>query len=154
MTTDKIQVLIKMIDHKIPIPSYQNPGDAGADLCTTHDILIYPGKQVSVNTGVAIALPCGYVGLVHPRSGLAFKKGITIVNAPGVIDSGYRGEIKVCLLNTSFETVDLKRGDRVAQLLIQEFKIANFLLVDNLPDSFRGNQGIGSTGGFMSSKRS
>ncbi|MFT4244931.1 MAG: dUTP diphosphatase [Micrococcaceae bacterium] len=146
---EQVEVLIQLLDSDIPAPKYAKPGDAGADLCTTEDVTIAPSERVMVGTGVAIALPNGYVGLVHPRSGLAVKKGITIVNAPGTVDAGYRGEIKICLLNTDLkESVEFKRGDRIAQLVIQKFETANFVTVKQLPSSERGAAGFGSTGGF------
>ncbi|MFT4147775.1 MAG: dUTP diphosphatase [Micrococcaceae bacterium] len=146
---DKLEVLIQLLDSEIPLPQYAKPGDAGADLCTTEDVTLQPGERKLVGTGVALALPAGYVALVHPRSGLAVKKGITIVNAPGTVDAGYRGEIKVCLLNTdSQEAAQFVRGDRIAQLVIQKYEEANFVHVAELPGSDRGASGFGSTGGF------
>lgn len=138
-----------MLDDGLEPPAYAADGDAGADLRTTVDVDLAPGERVLVPTGVAIALPPGYVGLVHPRSGLAVKHGVTVVNAPGTIDSGYRGEIKVCLLNTDrSESVRLSRGDRIAQLVIQRVEHAVFVRTDDLPPSPRGTGGFGSTGGF------
>ena len=132
----------------LPLPAYAHPGDAGADLSTTVDVVIEPGERVLVPTGVAIALPDGYAGFVHPRSGLAARSGLTIVNAPGTVDAGYRGEIKVCLLNTDRSTpIELKRGDLIAQLVVQQVVRVRFELVDELPDSARGAGGHGSTGG-------
>lgn len=143
-----VDVLLKSLRTDIDvIPRYQTPGDAGADLKTVNDFTIKPGERVLVNTGICIALPKGYVGLIHPRSGLALKHGITIVNAPGTIDSGYRGEIKVCLLNTDTqEAVSFKSGDRIAQLIIQKYETAEFLPVDELPQTQRSSGGFGSTG--------
>ena len=136
-----------MLDSALLPPSYAKIGDAGADLRSSIDLVLAPGERALVPTGVSLALPEGYVGLVHPRSGLAAKHGITIVNAPGTIDSGYRGELKVCLLNTdSQEPFTINRGDRIAQLLIQKYETAHFVLVDELPDSERGSAGFGSTG--------
>lgn len=129
------------------LPSYAHPGDAGADLRSTEDVVLEPGRRASVGTGVAVALPEGHVGFVVPRSGLAFKHGITIVNAPGTIDAGYRGEIRVALLNTDpDETYRIAAGDRIAQLVIVPVVRARFTAVDELPDSVRGAGGFGSTG--------
>lgn len=128
------------------IPTYALPGDAGADLKSSIDITIAAGKRTSIPTGVKIAIPEGYVGLVHPRSGLASKYGITVLNAPGTIDSGYRGEINVILLNTNEYEFEVKRGDRIAQLVIQAVDTAVFELVDVLDETVRGEGGLGSTG--------
>ena len=131
------------------LPTYAHPGDAGADLRATEDAVLEPGERRLVGTGVALALPDGYVGLVTPRSGLAARAGLSIVNAPGVIDSGYRGEIKVCLVNLDpRETVRLSAGDRIAQLLVMPFATASFIEVDTLDETVRGDGGYGSTGGF------
>ena len=138
-----------MLDAGIEPPHYAHPGDAGADLRTRIDLVIAPGERVLVPTGVSLALPFGYVALVHPRSGLATKHGLTIVNAPGTVDAGYRGEISVTLLNTdSAHSIVLARGDRIAQLVIQRVEHAHFVAVDTLPESVRGTGGFGSTGGF------
>lgn len=142
-------VQLRMLDAGIQPPAYEHPGDAGADLRTRVDFELAPGERILVPTGVSMALPDGYVGLVHPRSGLATRHGLTVVNAPGTIDAGYRGEIAVTLLNTDrTETLRFKRGDRIAQLLIQKVEHAAFIEVDELPDSVRGSGGFGSTGGF------
>ncbi len=144
---DQPTVLLQLLDPEICLPSYAHPGDAGADLCTTIDVELAPGERRLVPTGIAIALPEGYVGLVHPRSGLAARNGLTIVNAPGTVDAGYRGEIKVCLLNTDREQpIRLSRGDAIAQLVIQQVARARFDLVEQLPQSERGSGGHGSTG--------
>jgi dUTP pyrophosphatase len=128
-------------------PSYAHPGDAGADLRSNEDVSIPPGERRTVGTGVAIAIPAGYVGLVHPRSGLAAKHGLTVLNAPGTVDAAYRGEIRVTLLNTDLrETFEIKKGDRIAQLVLQAVERANFIRVEKLPDSHRGDGGFGSTG--------
>ncbi len=136
-------------DPDVPVPGYAHPGDAGADLTTTVDVTLGPGERAMVPTGIAVALPAGYVGLVHPRSGLAARHGLSVVNTPGTIDAGYRGEIKVMLINHDLTTpVILKRGDRIAQLVIQRFEHARFVEVPALPESVRGAGGYGSTGGF------
>ncbi|MEY4450045.1 MAG: dUTP diphosphatase [Actinomycetota bacterium] len=127
-------------------PVYAKPGDAGADLRSTADLVLGAGERALVPTGVSIALPSGYVGLVHPRSGLAAKHGITVLNAPGTVDAGYRGEIFVTLLNTSHEEFQISRGDRIAQLVIQQFEHAKFIAVEQLPESERGDTGFGSSG--------
>ncbi|EHY88067.1 dUTP diphosphatase [Saccharomonospora azurea] len=143
-----MQVLISRLDPDVAVPSYAHPGDAGADLVTTSDVHIAPGERVVVGTGVAIALPEGYAGFVHPRSGLAARAGLSIVNAPGTIDSGYRGEIRVCLVNLDpRETIVLRRGDRIAQLVVQRVERADFVEVERLDETVRGAGGYGSTGG-------
>lgn len=129
------------------IPTYAKFGDAGADLYSVEEKLIKPGQRTLVKTGIAIALPLGYVGLVHPRSGLALKNGISVVNTPGTIDSGYRGEIGVVLINHDLEIeFKVNIGDRIAQLVIQKVEQASFNLVEKLPDSERSSGGYGSTG--------
>jgi len=140
-------VLIKRLDPGVPLPSYAHPGDAGADLTTAEDVELGPGERALVRTGIAIALPEGYAAFVHPRSGLAAKHGVTLVNAPGTVDAGYRGEIKVTLLNTDrHRAVSFSRGDRIAQLVIQCVERALFHEVTVLPGSSRGDGGFGSTG--------
>jgi dUTP pyrophosphatase len=143
------EVLIQRLDPELPVPAYAHPGDAGADLVATSDVTLKPGERAMVGTGIAIALQDGYAAFVHPRSGLAAKHGVSIVNAPGTVDAGYRGEIKVCLVNldTAAE-VTLRRGDRIAQLVIQRVEKARFVEVEKLPGSARGDGGYGSTGGF------
>ncbi len=144
-----VDIALRRLDPELPLPSYAHPGDAGADLFTTVEVTLAPGERALVPTGIAIALPEGYVALVHPRSGLAARHGVSIVNTPGTVDSGYRGEIKVLLVNLDPATpVSLARGDRIAQLVIQRFESASFVEVDHLPDSRRGSGGYGSTGGF------
>ncbi|MQW76318.1 dUTP diphosphatase [Nocardioides sp. dk4132] len=144
-----LEVLLRRLDTDLPPPAYAHPGDAGADLLTTVDLRLEPGERALVPTGVALALPEGYVALVHPRSGLAARHGLSIVNTPGTIDTGYRGEVKVLLINHDpREAIELRRGDRVAQLIIQRFERARFVEVDELPTSVRGEGGYGSTGGF------
>jgi len=151
-TPQDLPVQILMLDDGLEPPAYATEGDAGADLRAATDTVLRPGERVLVPTGVAMALPAGFVGLVHPRSGLAVRHGVTIVNAPGTIDAGYRGEIKVCLLNTDVDqTVQISRGDRIAQLVIQRVEHARFTVVQELPKSVRGTGGFGSTGGFTSS---
>lgn len=148
-----LNVQLKMLDDGLEAPGYAHPGDAGADLRSRIDFRIGPGERILVPTGVAIALPQGYVALIHPRSGLATKHGLTIVNAPGTVDAGYRGEIAVTLLNTdATETLTFKRGDRIAQMVIQRVEHAAFELVDELPGSIRGAGGFGSTGGFNAAR--
>jgi dUTP pyrophosphatase len=143
----KPDVLITRLDPDMPLPTYAHPGDAGADLSAAEDVKLGPGERALVRTGVAIALPAGYAAFVHPRSGLAAKHGVTIVNAPGTVDAGYRGEIKVTLLNTDREhAVSFQRGDRIAQLVIQQVARAVFHEVAELPGSARGDAGFGSTG--------
>lgn len=127
-------------------PSYAKPGDAGADLRSTESLTLAPGQRALVKTGVRIAMPDGYVGLVHPRSGLAAKHGITVLNTPGTVDAGYRGELMVTLINTSDEEFQITRGDRIAQLLFQRVERATFHPVAELPESARGETGFGSSG--------
>ena len=144
-----VEVLITRVDPAAEMPAYAHRGDAGADLVTTVDVRLQPGERALVPTGVAVALPEGYAAFVHPRSGLAARCGLSIVNTPGTIDAGYRGEIKVLLINHDHhEPVELRRGDRVAQLVVQRVEAAEFVPVDRLPDSARGAGGYGSTGGF------
>jgi len=146
-----VHISIRRLDPELPLPSYAHPGDAGADLYAREDVTLLPGERRLVPTGVALALPDGYVALVHPRSGLAHRNGLSIVNAPGTIDAGYRGEVQVCLVNLDPATpIELRRGDRIAQLVIQQFETATFVEADDLPDSARGAGGYGSTGGFAS----
>lgn len=140
---------LQALDPDLPPPAYARPGDAGADLRSRVDLVLAPGRRALVPTGIAVALPEGYAGFVHPRSGLAARHGITVVNAPGTVDAGYRGEIMVTLLNTDAEQpFEVRRGDRIAQLVIQPVVRARFEPVDALPGSERGAAGFGSTGGF------
>jgi len=142
-----VKVLIKRLDPGVPLPLYAKGGDAGADIVSAVDITLAPGERALVPTGISIALPDGYVALVHPRSGLAIKHGVTMVNAPGTVDAGYRGELKLILINHDrSEAVSFKRGDRVAQLVIQQVERAEFIEVQELPGSGRGTDGFGSTG--------
>ena len=146
-----VEVLIRRMDPEVALPSYAHPGDAGADLHSTVDVHLEPGERALVPTGIGIALPDGYVALVHPRSGLAAELGLSIVNAPGTIDAGYRGEVKVLLVNLDPTTpARLRRGDRLAQLVVQRVEHARFVEVERLPGSDRGDGGYGSTGGFSS----
>jgi len=142
-----VDVLVATTDPDVPLPAYSHPGDAGADITTRVDVTIAPGERVTVPTGLMIALPPGYAAFVHPRSGLAASSGLTIVNAPGTVDAGYRGEISVTLLNTDREApVVLAKGDRIAQLVIQAVERASFVAVSSLPGSHRGGGGFGSSG--------
>jgi dUTP pyrophosphatase len=142
------EVLVTRLDPDLPLPAYEHPGDAGLDLRARERVTLAPGQRALVPTGVAIALPAGYVGLVCARSGLAIRKGIGLVNAPGVIDAGYRGEISVILINhDAVDAVTLERGDRIAQLLVQSVEQARLVEVVELPGSHRGSGGFGSTGG-------
>ena len=145
---DAVPVLVKRLDPGLPLPAQVHPGDAGVDLCAAAEVTLEPGERAVVPTGVAIALPDGYAAFVHPRSGLAARHGVTIVNAPGTVDAGYRGEIKVTLLNTDrAQPVRFGRGDRIAQLVIQRVAVPVFHEVASLPGSARGDGGFGSTGG-------
>ncbi len=149
MNPHDVGVLITQLDPELPPPAYENPGDAGLDLRTREHITLAPGARASVPTGVSLALPRGYVGLVCPRSGLAMRSGLGLVNGPGVIDAGYRGEICVILINHDLsETILLERGDRIAQLLVMPIAAVRLVAVESLPGSHRGAAGFGSTGGF------
>jgi dUTP pyrophosphatase len=144
-----VDVLVRRLDPGLPLPAYAQPLDAGADLVAAADVTLAPGERAIVGTGMSIALPAGYAAFVHPRSGLAARHGLSVVNAPGTVDAGYRGEIKVILLNTDrTEPIRLSRGDRIAQLVVQRVEHAAFREVDELPASTRGAGGFGSTGGF------
>ena len=142
-----VEVLVTRVDPDVPLPSYAHPGDAGADLVTTVDAELAPGERAVLPTGLAIALPDGYAAFVHPRSGLAARCGVALVNAPGTVDAGYRGEIRVIVANLDpREPVVFARGDRIAQLVVQRVERASFCEVERLPDSLRGSGGFGSTG--------
>lgn len=142
-----LEILVTKLHPSAIIPTYAKPGDAGADLYAIEEKTLKPGERALIKTGIAIALPEGYVGLVHPRSGLALKNGISVVNSPGTIDSGYRGEIGVVLINHDLnESFSVKVGDRIAQLVIQKFETAIFKTVSQLPPSERASGGYGSTG--------
>ena len=148
----RLEVLVRRLDPGLPLPERSHPGDAGVDLRTTTDVELGPGERVTVATGIAIALPDGYAAFVQPRSGLAARHGVTLVNAPGTVDAGYRGEIRVTLLNTDKDSkVRFRRGDRIAQLVIQRVEHPAFFEVTALPGSTRGEGGHGSTGGHSGS---
>ena len=155
-TSGPVEVLVRRVGDDtgdLPLPAYAHPGDAGADLVTTVDLELAPGERVLVPTGISIALPDGYAAFVHPRSGLAHQFGLSIVNAPGTVDAGYRGEIMVILVNLDPVTpVVLHRGDRIAQLVIQRVERARFHEVERLPGSHRGDGGHGSTGTSSSTR--
>ena len=141
-------VLVHRLDAELPMPLYALPGDAGADIVTAVDVTLAPGERAVLPTGLAIALPAGYAAFVHPRSGLAARAGLGLVNAPGTVDAGSRGEIKVIAINhDSARAITLARGERIAQLVVQRVEVARFVEVDELPDSVRGTGGHGSTGG-------
>ena len=143
-----IRVGVKRLDPAVPLPTYAREGDAGLDLHAAHDVTLPPGGRALVGTGLAVAIPAGHAGFVLPRSGLALSRGVTILNAPGLIDAGYRGELKVLLVNhDAASTVTLRRGERVAQLVVQRVERAEPVPVDELPASERGAGGFGSTGG-------
>ena len=142
-----MKVLIKRLDPGLPLPRFAKAGDAGADVYSRIDIDIAPGERALIPTGVSIALPSGYATFAHPRSGLAIKHGISMVNAPGTIDAGYRGELQIILINLDIqETFSIKRGDRIAQLIFQKVESPEFVEVEDLPGSGRGTDGFGSTG--------
>lgn len=147
LTAEPVDVLIRRLDPELPLPAYALPGDAGADLRTAVDVELGPGERAVVPTGIAVAMPEGYAAFVHPRSGLAARYGVSLVNTPGTIDSGYRGEIKIIIVNLDRNNpVSFTRGDRVAQLVFQRVERARFTEVDELPGSERGDGGHGSTG--------
>lgn len=142
-----MRVLITRLDLDLPLPNYAKPGDAGADVYSRIDLSIAPGERALVPTGIAIAIPHGYAAFAHPRSGLAIKHGVSMVNAPGTIDAGYRGELQVILINHDpNDDFVIKRGDRIAQLVFQKVETAEFIEVEELPGSGRGVGGFGSTG--------
>jgi dUTP pyrophosphatase len=144
---DAPELPVRRLDPSLPLPAYAHPGDAGADLRAATEVVLPPGGRATVGTGIAIAVPDGYAAFVHPRSGLASRHGVTLVNAPGTVDAGYRGEVKVVLLNTDpDEPFTVRRGDRIAQLVVQPVTRARFLDAAELPPTPRGEGGFGSTG--------
>lgn len=144
-----VAVLLQLLDPDLPEPRYAHAGDAGADLHAREGVTLSPGERALVPTGVAIALPDGYAAFVYPRSGLAARHGVTIVNAPGTVDAGYRGEIQVLLVNTDRgASFTVRRGDRIAQLVLQRVERIRFVAADSLPGSGRGQTGHGASGGF------
>lgn len=146
-----VDVLFQPLEPSAQVPSYAHGGDAGADLCAVHAVTLKPGERALVGTGLSIAIPDGYVGLIHPRSGLALRHGLSIVNSPGTIDAGYRGEIKVLLINLDpSEDIVIAPGDRIAQLLVQAVERVQFVQSDSLASSERGAGGYGSSGGHAS----
>lgn len=146
MDTADLVLRVRRLDPGVPLPRYAHPGDAGLDLAASEELELAPGERAAVPTGLAVAIPRGWVGLVHPRSGLSLRHGLTVVNAPGTIDAGYRGEVKVLMVNLGDQAVRIARGDRVAQLVVQRVGWADVVEVDALPDTERGDGGFGSTG--------
>ena len=145
-----VEVLVQRLDPGLPMPAREHPGDAGLDLRSRLDVRLEPGGRSLVPTGIAIALPSGFAAFVHPRSGMALRHGVTVLNAPGTIDAGYRGEISIILVNHDrFEPFDIARGDRIAQLIVSPVVTAAMVEVSDLPGSHRGSGGFGSTGGFL-----
>lgn len=142
-----LDVSVVRLDPGLPLPAHARPDDAGVDLACTADVTLVPGERALVGTGIALALPPGHAGFVHPRSGLAARTGLSIVNAPGTVDAGYRGEVRVCLINLGQQDITLRRGDRIAQLVVQRVEQVRFVEVTTLPESVRGGGGHGSTGG-------
>ncbi|KUN89165.1 MULTISPECIES: dUTP diphosphatase [Streptomyces] len=148
MSRAPLNVLIRRVHPDVPLPAYEHPGDAGADLRTTEACELGPGERAVLPTGVSVALPEGYAAFVHPRSGLAARCGVGLVNAPGTVDAGYRGEIKVIVVNLDpRESVRFERFDRIAQLVVQQVERVRFQEVAELPESARAAGGFGSTGG-------
>lgn len=146
----RLDVEVVRLDPDLPLPAYARPGDAGADLLSTVDLVLQPGERALVPTGIALAVPVGYAAFVHPRSGLAARHGLSVLNTPGTVDAGYRGEITVLLVNLDpVQPIALRRGDRLAQLVVQRVEHARFVEVAELPASERGAGGYGSTGGFI-----
>ena len=141
-----VPVAVRRLDPHLPAPTYAHEGDAGADLCAAADVELKPGERALVPTGIAIALPVGYVGLVHPRSGLAAKLGVTVLNAPGTIDSDYRGEVQVLLVNLGHEVAIVRHGDRIAQLVVAPVARIEWAEDASLAATVRGAGGFGSTG--------
>jgi dUTP pyrophosphatase len=142
-----VRLPVKRLDPDLPIPGYARAGDAGLDLLAAEDVEIPPGRRTAIPTGIAVAIPKGYAGFVHARSGRALREGLALVNAPGLIDAGYRGEIRVIVVNLdSTEPIYVKRGDKIAQLVIQPVEFAQLVEMDELPESQRGEGGFGSTG--------
>ena len=145
-----VEVLVQRLDPGLPMPAREHPGDAGLDLRSRLDVRLEPGGRSLVPTGIAIAMPSGFAAFVHPRSGMALRHGVTVLNAPGTIDAGYRGEISIILVNHDrFEAFDIARGDRIAQLIVSPVVTAAMVEVSDLPGSHRGSGGFGSTGGFL-----
>ena len=144
---DDPKLPVRRLHPDLPLPAYAHPGDAGADLCAAEEVVLPPGGRATVGTGLAVAVPDGHAAFVHPRSGLAARHGITVVNAPGTVDAGYRGEVRVVLLNTDrHEPFTVHRGDRIAQLIVQPVTTVRFVDVEELPPTPRGDGGFGSTG--------
>ena len=144
---DVPELPVRRLRPDLPLPAYAHPGDAGADLCAAEDVVLPPGGRATVGTGLAVAVPAGHAAFVHSRSGLAARHGITVVNAPGTVDAGYRGEVRVVLLNTDrHEPFTVRRGDRIAQLVVQPVTTVRFVDVEELPPTPRGEGGFGSTG--------
>ena len=142
-----VDILITRLDESVPLPAYAKPGDAGADLCSRIDAILQPGERALIPTGISVALPNGYVALVHPRSGLAIKHGISMVNTPGTVDAAFRGELQIILINHDLQQpFEIKKGDRIAQLVIQKVERAEFVEVRTLPGTHRSIGGFGSTG--------
>jgi dUTP pyrophosphatase len=144
-----VELMVRCLHPDATLPKRAHPDDAGADVTSVEEVTLNPGERSLVSTGLAIAVPTGYVTLLHPRSGLALKHGLSIVNAPGTIDSGYRGEVKALLINLGQEPVQIKVGDRIAQLVVQKVELCPVVAVENiedLGDSLRGSGGYGSTG--------
>lgn len=146
MDIDEVELRVRRLDPGVPLPAYAHAGDAGLDLTAAEELTLAAGEHGAVRTGLAIAVPPGWVGLVHPRSGLARRHGLTVTNAPGTIDAGYRGEVTVLLVNLGADEVVIQRGDRIAQLLLQRVGQAQVVEVEDLDDTARGSGGFGSTG--------
>lgn len=154
MTRRPVDVLVRRLDPEVPVPGYAHPGDAGCDLVTTRAAVLAPGQRTVLPTGVSVALPDGYAAFVHPRSGLAARCGVSLLNAPGTVDAGYRGEIKVIVANLDpRESVRFERFDRIAQLVVQQVEKVRFHEVEELPGSARAAGGFGSTGGHAAAEQ-
>jgi dUTP pyrophosphatase len=141
-----MRIPLKRLDPDLPVPAHAHPGDGGVDLYARESATLHPGERAIVPTGVAVAIPEGFAALVTPRSGLAARSGLGVVNSPGLVDSGYRGEIKAILVNLGSETIQIERGERIAQMVVVPVSTQEFDIVDELPESSRGAGGFGSTG--------
>ena len=141
-----MKIPVQRLDPALPLPMRAHPGDAGLDLLAREDAALQPGERTLMPTGIAVAIPEGFVGLVSPRSGLAIREGLSVVNGPGVVDSGYRGELKVVLINLGHDVISIKRGERIAQIVVAPVLAADLVEVEELPPSRRGEDGFGSTG--------
>jgi dUTP pyrophosphatase len=153
VSMERVPLEVQRLDRDLPLPRYQHKGDAGLDLHAAESVVLAPGERAVVGTGIAVAIPTGFVGLAVPRSGFAVRLGLSLVNTPGIVDSGYRGEVRLVLINLDpREPVEINRGDRVAQLVLVPVAAADIVECDELPPSVRGEAGFGSTGGVSNTR--